>query len=710
MSSTPTDMSSKYQCRLCDKQFEQPQTLALHEKHHQYKFQCGYCARRMKTEREFLRHEATHAESAPVVTNVNKARHAKAPKSTKVVQENAKPEPSNQSETLSQERRPSSRQSTTSRKESTCQPRHLETPSQDERPPSQHGRPSSQQGMSRRISNDDKTSDLQPNEADEVFKKAALFDEIQRRCLEMEKEIETLKTKFDLSDSDEDDKTNLFKVESLGSEQLNEDITQKDDAYEISDSELTNSNIDNDNILWDDNDKTVPKNWKVSNSQDGSRCKKIFKSPEGFVFQTRVKALEFMINGNYPEPLLSLMKNNLADEGWIHDRSCPVQWKTRKLLGLGDDVDFEYLSPGMEVIPSMQDMLSMVQKNEGFDFKDVKNLEDKIASITSKKRKKFDGSIKTDFVASQSVNELKRSELEQDDEEVLPAGWCRKKIGESKVYVSPGGDIVHTIQQVLATLEQSKSSDILKQTTKEEFKPTTAEKRKFEELFTMNKKGKLNHSPKVKQKSVSFSVEQVKILEGMFATSLYPSDQNIEEICNSTSLTEREVKKWFVKRGAEQARGLLKTGSQNSGTQGLMTKQDQTNSGLVDLHLPPKLSDQHISALKEIFKSKPYPTAENFRQISDRLGLERQVVIQWFRKRRSENHAGNTHQVEKRAETKSPLTIPADQSNMITMEQERSLQEILTRTKNPTHQDYKALVISTGLSRLKIERWFNFQK
>ena len=35
---------------------------------------------------------------------------------------------------------------------------------------------------------------------------------------------------------------------------------------------------------------------------------KIFKSPEGFVFQTRVKALEFMMNGNYPENLLSLMK------------------------------------------------------------------------------------------------------------------------------------------------------------------------------------------------------------------------------------------------------------------------------------------------------------------------------------------------------------------------------------------------------------------
>jgi len=409
------------------------------------------------------------------------------------------------------------------------------------------------------------------------------------------------------------------------------------------------------------------------------------------------------------------MKNNLGDEGWIHDRSCPVQWKTRKSLGRGEDLEFEYLSPGMEVIPSMQDMLNMVQNNEGFDFKDVKNLEDKIASLKAKKRSKFDceveAPIQTDIVASEDIKEFHRREFEQKAEEVLPAGWSKKKIGESKVYVSPDGDIVHTIQQVLASLEQSKNSEALKQATIEDFKPTTAEKRKFEELFTMNKKGKLNHSPKVKQKSASFSVEQVKILEGMYVKSLYPSDQNIKDICNSTGLTEREVKKWFVKRGAEQARGLMKSKIKNSGLQDLATKQVKASStsGLVDPHFPPNLSDQHVSALNEIYNSKPYPTAENFKQISDRLGLERQIVIQWFRKRRAENHAENTTQVEKRVDNKS-LTISADQNNMITAEQETSLQAILSRTKNPTHQDYKALVISTGLSRLKIERWFNFQK
>ena len=63
----------QYACRLCDSTFQQPQALAIHEKHHNNKFPCNYCPRRMKTEREFLRHEATHAESSVINHKQKKA-------------------------------------------------------------------------------------------------------------------------------------------------------------------------------------------------------------------------------------------------------------------------------------------------------------------------------------------------------------------------------------------------------------------------------------------------------------------------------------------------------------------------------------------------------------------------------------------------------------------------------------------------------------
>ena len=79
LSGTSDMAQAMYQCKLCDKKFDQPQTLALHEKHHDYKFQCGVCARKMKTEREFLRHEATHAESSSS-THIRKPKGTKAQK------------------------------------------------------------------------------------------------------------------------------------------------------------------------------------------------------------------------------------------------------------------------------------------------------------------------------------------------------------------------------------------------------------------------------------------------------------------------------------------------------------------------------------------------------------------------------------------------------------------------------------------------------
>ena len=40
-----------------------------------------------------------------------------------------------------------------------------------------------------------------------MLKNAALYDEVRKRCLEIEKEIEALKTKFDVSDDSDSDDT-----------------------------------------------------------------------------------------------------------------------------------------------------------------------------------------------------------------------------------------------------------------------------------------------------------------------------------------------------------------------------------------------------------------------------------------------------------------------------------------------------------------------
>ena len=688
MSLNSSDVFPMYQCTLCDKKFEQPQTLALHEKHHQYKFQCGYCSRKMKTEREFLRHEATHAEST-VNTYVNKSEDTKEQVSSKVINDT---ERSDQNSS-----RPSSQ--------------HRKLPSQQSRPPSQQG--------------------IRPTEetkgtSDDVFKKAEMYDEIHRRCEELDKEIAALQSKYNLSDGDEDENH----MESETNCELKQSTESKDDAYEISDSEVANTNTNDDNVVWDNENKTVPKNWKCGKTKDRKR---IFKSPEGFLFETRSKALEFMINGNYPENFLSLMKNNLDEEGWIHDRSCPKQWKTRKILGLDGGKDYEYLSPVMEIIPTMQEMLTFMQSQGGFARKEIKKLEEKIVGLKPKRSHRSDENsikTKTDSVADDVLNELKKKkedmEKKENDEEILPTGWSKKRIGGSKVYVSPEGDIVHTIQQVISAIETNKPVT-KKDESPMDIKPSVAEKRKFEELFALNKRGRLDSQKskqldalKSEQNSDGLTERQIKILEESFSESLYPDNKQLEKICTATNLIEKEVKKWFVKKADEQARTQLKSRSLNSPEIDSHKQEKNNPSGSVDPHLPSKLfddlqnlSEMHISSLNEIFKGKPYPTAENFRQISARLHIDSQIVIKWFRHKRIEKKVEALNQAKNNtvdAKSESTPPVKRDKNNIITEQQEQALQATLVRTKNPTHQDYKALVYATGLSRLKIQRWFNFQK
>ena len=97
--------------------------------------------------------------------------------------------------------------------------------------------------------------------------------------------------------------------------------------------------------------------------------------------------------------------------------------------------DYEYLSPGMEVLPSMQAMLGHMQREAGFTPRDVRNLEAKIKSIE-----------KTETKRTAASEPSLPPPLE---EAALPGGWTKKKVGEATcVYISPTGAIVHTLQQV----------------------------------------------------------------------------------------------------------------------------------------------------------------------------------------------------------------------------------------------------------------------
>ena len=190
--------------------------------------------------------------------------------------------------------------------------------------------------------------EVDKEEYERIEKQAAIYDEIYTKCQDLEREIAALQLKHKITDDemrkiDEEIEIEL-KVKSEATTTAAA-VSAEEDMNSASSESVTSDNIKtetesadatpagDDDIVWDAENKTVPSDWMFGVSRL-DKNKRRFKSPEGFVFESRVKALEFMINSDTAEAVLGTMRLNLSDEGWYSDKSCPGKWKLRKIPGM----------------------------------------------------------------------------------------------------------------------------------------------------------------------------------------------------------------------------------------------------------------------------------------------------------------------------------------------------------------------------------------
>ena len=262
-------------------------TEKMQQKQHHFRFQCSFCPRKMKTEIQFKKHEATYG----IVSEVNL---------DKSVKQVAVKEDSNG-----------------------------------------------------KVDEEEEMIEVDKEELENLEKQTKIYDELVIKCQELEKEIQDLQIKNNITEEEirnideqvekeiKHEKAIIDKVENESStidmnfEDMNPDSLKKEEVMnetsnviaDLQDKTEPNedkSNVDeaNDGIEWLKGFQSVPPGWTLGlNKSD--RSKRLFKSPEGFKFETRVKALEFMINGDYSEEVLNEMRRNLKDEGWYYDKSCP---------------------------------------------------------------------------------------------------------------------------------------------------------------------------------------------------------------------------------------------------------------------------------------------------------------------------------------------------------------------------------------------------
>ena len=86
---------------------------------------------------------------------------------------------------------------------------------------------------------------------------------------------------------------------------------------------------------WIDDDETVPPGWKIryfegvkANKKPRKRC--YILSPSGAIFQSRAKALQFMIQNSHPEDQISCMRSQLERESWGCHPMLPENWRIKR--------------------------------------------------------------------------------------------------------------------------------------------------------------------------------------------------------------------------------------------------------------------------------------------------------------------------------------------------------------------------------------------
>ena len=166
---------------------------------------------------------------------------------------------------------------------------------------------------------------------------------------------------------------------------------------------------------WDDS-KTLPAGWRQKISPSG---KKFFLSPDGKHFAGIRLAYQHLIQNNYPEDGIALMRVLMDDDGWRVSEHLPTNWLFRQTRSKKSGTNLFLSSEGT----LFRSFLAVIKFMEGsVDYSQEDSA--KINNLLSEASKDFR---KTAFVKA-------------DSDQNLPEGWKSRTCGTKLFFISPEGE------------------------------------------------------------------------------------------------------------------------------------------------------------------------------------------------------------------------------------------------------------------------------
>ena len=128
-------------------------------------------------------------------------------------------------------------------------------------------------------------------------------------------------------------------------------------------------------------EESISSRWKSKFRERSMYCSKSYKSPDGQIFQTRLKVLQHMLANGFPrEEVVAVVDQMKRWEGWQESEFLPPNWlmKETKIM---DAINTRpstwtqrFLAPNGVFLKSTRNVLEFLQKNGNADQKDVEKI------------------------------------------------------------------------------------------------------------------------------------------------------------------------------------------------------------------------------------------------------------------------------------------------------------------------------------------------
>ena len=146
----------------------------------------------------------------------------------------------------------------------------------------------------------------------------------------------------DESELDENERYLGHQVESTS-----ETVAIKEECLDVKEEEL--------NL----NDLILPPGWTVKMSKGKLSGKPLFTCPDGRYFHTVQTAMEYMMDNNFAEADIAIMKNNLKHDGWKEVDYMPDNWLVTYTKATNG---YHYLSPDCRLFKSAKAVTEFMRK------------------------------------------------------------------------------------------------------------------------------------------------------------------------------------------------------------------------------------------------------------------------------------------------------------------------------------------------------------